>query len=273
MKVNDPNFMETMDFSIPNNLDSRISLRELFLAAAAKGFSKIALTDILPHCDYYDHTSRLQLLAHSGEAGVAFDTLHVPVGTKYDISSKNADLRMEGVCNVANAMHAARVLGARTVVISVTHALPNPHGSDTRSVIHALNGLIETAEIMRINLAMRNLIDSKSLETIAAALSEYDSPYFGLCYDAGLDMLADHEPYVLIDDHGHRLKAVIFADSDGKSRYDLMPFTGLIDWHRILAMIADHGYEDPILLGRGMRDVTIDQLSEAAAKFNEMQVH
>ncbi len=250
-----------MDFAIPVNIDETIPLDDLFAKIADCGFPYLALTDNPQHCDYQQHTGRLQLIAYAQKQRLAFDTLHVPVGKDFDITSKHADTRMGAVCNVANTMHAARVLGVRTVVLSATHALPSSHGSDTKSLIHGLEGLIETAENMGINLALRNLIDHRSLESLAAALEEYDSPRFGLCYDTALDLLADHEPYALLDQYGDRLKAVLFSDTDGKVARNLAPFTGIVDWQQVFAILTVGGYRDPVTLNVRMPSLIAEKLA------------
>ncbi len=249
-----------MDLAIPVNIDETIPLADLFTKIADCGFQYLALTDNPQHCDYQQHTGRLQLIAYAQKQKLAFDTLHVPVGKDFDITSKHADTRMGAVCNVANTMHAARVLGVRTVVLTATHALPSPQGSDTTSLIHALEGLIETAENMGINLALRNLIDHRSLESLAAALEEYDSPRFGLCYDTALDLLADHEPYAMLEEYSDRLKAVLFADTDGKVMRNLAPFTGTVDWQQVCAMLTVGGYRNPVTLNVRMPSLIDDSL-------------
>lgn len=264
-----------MDFAIPVNIDETIPLAELFAKIAQSGFGRLALTDNPQHCDYQEHTGRLQLIAYAQERKLLFDTLHVPVGRDFDITSKHADTRMGAVCNVANSMHAARVLGVRTVVISATHALPSPHGSDTQSLVHALEGLIETAEIMGINLALRNLIDRQSRESLAVALEEYDSPRFGFCYDTALDLLADHEPYAMLEEYGDRLKAVLFADTDGKVARNLTPFTGVVDWQRVWAMLSVIGYSGAITLNvkpPTLIEESLKILAEVRAQFAVMSL-
>ena len=237
-----------MRFAIPVNIDDNIPLVNSWGQIARSGFESLSLTVNPQHCDYNEHTGRLQLLAYAREHHLTFDTLHVPATRDYDLTVKNSDVRMGAVCNVANIMHTARVLGVRTVILSVTHSLPNPYGSDTASLLRSLEGLIETAEIMRINLAMRNLIDRRSLDSLAAALKEYNSPWFGFCYDTALDLIADHEPYVIFEQLGDRLKAALFADTDGKVERQLLPFTGIVDWHKVCALLTVYGYLEPVTM-------------------------
>lgn len=262
-----------MDFAIPANIDETISLSDLFEKIAATGFARLALTANPQHCDYQQRTGRLQLIAYANQYKLVFDTLHVPVGLDYDITNKDSESRMGAVCNVANTMHAARVLGVRTVVLSATHALPNRHGSDTRSLLHALEGLIESAEIMGINLALRNLIDVRSRESLDAAMREYLSPRFGLCYDTALDLLADHEPYEILDKYGERLKAVLFADTDGKVMRNLPPFSGIVDWHRVSALLSVAGYQSPVTLNVSLASSINESLSvlmDISKRFSQM---
>lgn len=261
-----------MRFSIPANIDDNIPLVIAFGKIAQSDFDSLAVTVNPQHCDYNEHTGRLQLIAYAREHALTFDTLHVPAGRDFDLTITNSDVRMGAVCNVANIMHAARVLGVRTVILSVTHSIPSPHGSDTASLLRSLEGLIETAEIMGINLAMRNLIDARSLVTLSAALREYDSPRFGFCYDTALDLIADHEPYVLLDQYGERLKAVLFADSDGKIARQLLPFSGAVDWHKVCALLTVYGYSQAVTLNishpRGA--AVLPELADIRERFNQM---
>jgi sugar phosphate isomerase/epimerase len=264
-----------LEFAIPVNIDESIPLIESFRNVKESGFRYLAVTVNPQPCDYNAHTGRLQLLAYAREQALEFDSLQVPATQDYDLTIKNSDARMGAVCNVANTMHAARVLGVRSVILSVTHALPTPYGSDTQSLIRSLEGLIETAEIMRINLAMRNLIDRRSLDTLTAALREYNSPYFGLCYDSALDILADHEPYVILDEFGGRLKAVSFADTDGKIERQLVPFSGVVNWQQVCAMLTDHGYRFPVTFNAARAAAgknVLAELAEARDRINQMLV-
>ncbi len=264
-----------MEFAIPINIDENIPLVDLFDRIATAGFGQLAMTANPQHCDYNEHTGRLQLLAYAKIHDMRFDTLQVPVAQDYDLTTTNSEVRMSSVCNVANVMHAARVLGVRTVILTVTHALPTPYGSDIKSLIQSLEGLIETAEIMGINLAMRNLIDRRSLETMAAALREYNSPRFGLCYDTALDLMADHEPYLILDEFGGRLKAVSLADTDGKIERNLVPFTGIVDWQQVCAMLTDHGYQSPVtfnVASASEGSTVLAKLVEVRDRINQMLV-
>lgn len=237
-----------MDYCISTNIDRKGSISEWYQAVQAAGFRSLALNQDFAHCSYEEHTGRLQLLADASAHDMRYALLFVPSSSEYDISCRHGETRMGAVCGVANSMYAAKVLGCAAVVLGVTHSLPTRHGSDTASVLHALEGLVETAENMGINLLLRNLIDSRSLDTFKAALAEYRSLKFGVCYNPALDLLSQQSPYRILEDYTERIMAMQLADSDRKSSYHLLPFSGLVDWHRIAAFLSATEQDMPLHL-------------------------
>jgi len=227
-----------MEFCISTNIDRQINLVEWYQAVAAAGFQALALNRDIPHCSYQEATGRLQLIAEAKRLDLRFSLLFMPVGADYDITCKHGETRMGAVCAVANAMHAAQVLGCSAVVLSVTQALPSRHGSDTASALAALTDLVETAENMGINLLLKNLIDSASLATLEVALAEHQSPRLGICYNPALDLLSGQPPYRLLETQANRILALQLADTDRRSPRNRIMFTGLVDWRRIAAFLA-----------------------------------
>lgn len=237
-----------MDFALPSALSQSVSLVRLFELASEHGFPLLTVTNDEPHCSFLKRGGRLQWLAYCKQYGTRIDAVHVPVHPDYDITCTDAETRMGAVCNIALVMSAARELGARVVVLSITHALPRRFGSDARSAVLALHSLVETGEIMGQSLAIRNLVEPRSLQTLRAVLQEHTSPYVGFCYDSALDILADQEPYRLLEEFGRRLLAAHLADSDGRSQAGLLPFEGVVDWHRVCALLTAEGYQRTVLL-------------------------
>ncbi len=237
-----------MNFCISANIDQKISIKEEYQTVAQAGFSSLALNRDFAHCSYEEHGGRLQLLAEATACGLSYSLLIVPTIADTDITCTHGETRMGAVCTIANAMHAARMLGCEAVVLGITHALPNKFGSDTASAIRAMEDLVETAENMGINLLIKNLIDARSLETLEAILKAYPSPRLGICYSPALDLMSQQTPYRLLDTYSDRVLAMQFADTDRRSQYNLPPFSGLVDWRRIVAFVAASGHHLPIHL-------------------------
>ncbi len=256
-----------MNFAVPISPSQSIDLSHYLSLAAKHRFSQVSLDTELPHCSYRQHTGRLQLISEARAAKVGFDALHIPVNQHYDLSSKDAETRMGAAVKIALLMSAGRDLGCRVIVLTVTHALPSQYGSDTESALHAMEGLVETAEIMGVKLALRNLIDAASLETLAALLAAYSSPNLGLCYDPALEYLADTEPYELLHTYGNRIVALNLNDTDGKSRTGLPPFSGEIDWQMVCSLISTEQLQFPLALGVEQRSLgTAEQYFETLSE-------
>ncbi len=237
-----------MTFCISANIDPSVTIKDWYQAVARAGFTSLALNRDFAHCSYEDHSGRLQLLAEAGACNLIYSLLIVPTIADTDITCTHGETRMGAVCTIANAMHAARVLGCQAVVLGITHALPSKHGSDTTSAIRALEDLVETAENMGINLLVKNLIDSRSLDTLDAVLAEFSSARLGICYSPALDLMSQQTPYRLLDTYPDRILAMQLSDTDRRSQYRLLPFEGLVDWQRIAAFLYASGKDIPLHL-------------------------
>ncbi len=264
-----------MNFSLPISPCRSLDLKSYFSACSEAGFSHLNLDEEIPHCSYRDRTGRLQLISEARSAVLAYDALHLPVTQEYDITCTDAETRMGAVVRIALLMSAARDIGCRAVILTITHALPNQYGSDARSAIHALEGLVETAEIMGIKLAVRNLIESRSLKTLELVFSEYRSPQFGLCYSPALDLLARGETCEILKRHSSRLAAATLSDTDGKSLTDLTPFTGEVDWQMVCSILSVEQVSFPLFLNigyHGLSDITeyLGLAADAADRFDEL---
>ncbi len=237
-----------MNFCISANIDQSITVKDWYQAVAQAGFTSLALNRDFAHCSYEEHSGRLQLLAEAAACNLSYSLLIVPTIADTDITCTHGETRMGAVCTIANAMHAARMIGCEAVVLGITHALPNKFGSDTASAIRAMADLVETAENMGINLLMKNLIDARSLATLEAVFAEYGSPNLGICYSPALDLMSQQAPYRLLDTYPERILAMQLSDTDRRSQYRLLPFEGLVDWQRIAAFLQADGKDIPLHL-------------------------
>jgi len=61
-------------------------------------------------------------------------------------------------------------------------------------------------------------------------------------------MLSPAEPYRILEQYSDRLLATHLSDNDGKEDRHWLPFTGIVDWQRICAVLRDRSYSDPLLL-------------------------
>ena len=110
--------------------------------------------------------------------------------------------------------------------------------------------LIERAEQKGVNIALENMRRASQIEQAGALLERFDSPRFGLCYDAGhynCRLLRTPEADFL-SRFGHRLMALHLHDNEGEiagnNNVDQhrLPFDGTIDWPVQMRLIAETGY-------------------------------
>jgi sugar phosphate isomerase/epimerase len=145
-------------------------------------------------------------------------------------------------------MAAAAELRCPTVILHLNHYAELEERRDAESLLQSLDVLIETGENMKVKLAAENLYDQRSLDFLRLALTTFKSDFFGLCYDSSHDMLSPSGPYRILEDFADRVIATHLSDNDGKEDRHWPPFTGIVDWVRICAVLHDAGYSYPLLL-------------------------
>ncbi len=232
-----------MEFAISLRQSDSTPLRQKLAIALQQGWRRFVVDNFFLENELSDRDSFVKVQSALQEFGVSVAALTLPLSSRFDITCRDGETRMDAVCHIANFMFAAKTLGIPTVVLCVSPSLPSPHGNDTRSALRALEGLVESAEIMKINLALKNLVDSLSRSTLEAALAEYPSPNFGFCYNSRFDHLAGDEPLSLLDRYGNRLKMIELSEGDERTTGRAPVSAGMIDWAELCRRIVASGYD------------------------------
>lgn len=171
------------------------------------------------------------------EYGLKLLDLHGSVGPEKNWISSREYERLAGVELVKNRIEMVRRLSGNVVIM---------HAGE----VAELTPLRKSLDALHLFARQRNIriaLENGDFEVIGTILSEYGSDFVGLCYDSGhgnqipdgLDRLESFKD---------RLIAVHLHDNDGSSDQHNLPFSGTIDWGRLLEIIAASAYRKHVTL-------------------------
>ena len=110
---------------------------------------------------------------------------------------------------------------------------------------------VELAIKHNVGIAFENMIESSSnkrrfsshaAELVALAKSYHD-PMVGTCWDFGHGNLLYKDQTVALRTLGRYLKATHVNDNNGKEDDHMFPFHGTVDWHSIMPVLTEIGYQ------------------------------
>jgi sugar phosphate isomerase/epimerase len=180
------------------------------------------------------YSMRLQLL-----------DVHASDGQEKNWTSPLEYERLAGVDLVRNRIDFASALGADAIVMHVP-AFSDPYSEDPRwtQLRKSLDILEDYARAHHIRIAIENGGDN-SMETIARLYKLYDADFLGMCYDCGHGNITGHGLDQL-ERLKERLYVIHLHDNDGKGDQHNIPFTGSVDWQRLVGLLAHSSYKKPI---------------------------
>lgn len=129
-----------------------------------------------------------------------------------------------------------------TAVIHVSSGdNPPPYG---QLGLDRFKRLLEKAEGDCVTIALENLRKPEYLDFI---FKNIESDRLKFCYDSG------HEncftPHIdILEKYGDKLAALHLHDNDGTCDQHLLPFTGTVNWERIMAYLKKINYNGPLAL-------------------------
>lgn len=263
-----------MQLAIGTCFDYSIPIDDQLPQVSKTSFRTISLGGSAEHSGYLTAAGRFRLAALAHEHGLTIESLHVPYGAKHDISYSDSERRMASVCRVALAMAAAVELGASTAILHLQSWPTEPARQDVDSLLRSLEALVETAEIMKLRLAAENLPGESANRFLRRALAEFQSDYFGFCYDSSHDQLGPEPPYKILEDFADRLFAVHLSDNDARDDRHWIPFTGVVDWEKVCYMLHQARFAHPLLLEVENNDhtPTDEFLGKAAAAAERLKI-
>lgn len=215
---------------------------------AAAGFTHVNWCHEWNTARLYSRAKMATVVATLREFGLTMLDLHASNGSGLSWASDDGGARIRGLALLKNRIELAVMAACPTVVIHlpVLKDAPPARCELRARTIESLRELEPVCRGYGIRLAIENLADD-DFATIRAVLSEFGGDYVGLCYDSGHANIGGRGIGHL-ESLGVRLLAIHLHDNDGSRDSHRLPFTGTVDWPRLVAALARSAYTGPVSL-------------------------
>lgn len=164
------------------------------------------------------------------DSGLEIDNIHAPFNEAHLLSSENIsdrrrliDLHKQWIGDCARH-------NIPKIVFHTCPDFPNPPAPNNL-LLDSVEEILKFAESAKIILAVENI---RRKEYVDIILEKFDSEYLGFCYDSGHDFIWSDKPIEILKKWGHKLAATHLHDNLGSDDDHLIPFTGKIDWQKIV---------------------------------------
>ena len=226
----------------------------------------------------YDDGEIDQIARWLAALDLKLNDLHGSHGREKAWGSPRPYEREAGVALVRNRIEMAHRLHCDVVIVHI----PLPRDDEDGLAAYwerweaSLDALEPVARSRGVRIALENSPDD-NMDIIAEAFSRYGPDFLGLCYDTGHGAMAGNGLDRLAD-HADRLISLHLHDNDGATDQHRVPFTGIVDWDRLAAIVAASSYTKPaITLECVMRNSPITEetdflatAAEAGSRFAAM---
>ncbi|MBP5639269.1 MAG: sugar phosphate isomerase/epimerase [Victivallales bacterium] len=238
--------------------------RCVMLEFAKNGCPNLVLTDTL--IEYIMRSHRIANLLHDDLAatGCRFVDAHSPFGPHIDLHVVDETEHRMLVLRHSLAMEVAASFGVDSITIHVGNgqvSLPGYTFEQYQSAaIRSLKELVPLAEKLNITICIENIwTDITTPESLLQILKAVDSPYVGICYDAGhANLMARDRGYetsapisTFVEKQGktipydeHILEKLLphvvnchLHDNKGQTDEHTLPGRGDIDWPHVMGLL------------------------------------
>lgn len=193
--------------------------------------------------DRFSDADLSRLASRFHDAGVRFDTYHLPYETADDVSSFYETIRRGSVDRARRGMERSLVLGAR---IGIQHPTTCFFGTEVEGwdrmvgqLRKSMDELLPLAERLGYTIALENVpkrVHGPRLGSIPGHIAilreSFNHPSLGFCLDTGHALMSvgldGEEGY--FDAAGAKLVAFHLADNSGDRDLHLAPGRGLVNW-------------------------------------------
>jgi sugar phosphate isomerase/epimerase len=227
---------------------------------AAHGFETVELFATRWHFDYHNPANVADLQQWLARAGLELNSIHAPMteslddgqsGRALSIASADADLRAHALDEVTRALHVARSIPVRTLVVhlGVPRAQQSHPGEHTREAARrSVEELVNAARPLGVQIALEVIPNELSRAgTLVHFIEEVlETGDVGICLDFGHAHL-EGDLVEAIETVSGNLIATHLHDNRLRRDDHLVPFDGTIDWAAALTALQKVGYEGVLL--------------------------
>jgi sugar phosphate isomerase/epimerase len=208
--------------------------------------------------------------------GLKLLNLHGSHGKQRFWVSLDENQRKAGIELVQNRVEMTARLGGEVIIMHIPTTAPaeqRPAFMD--QIRRSLDDIQPFVKAQGIRMALENMI-REDFEMLDVLIPEYDPAFLGFCYDSGHANMGGKGIQGL-EGLKERLIAVHLHDNDGLGDQHKIPFTGTVDWQRLMDVIRSSAYQNCINLEVLIRDTGLSDESEflrqtyqAGARLTEM---
>jgi len=179
--------------------------------------------------------------------------LHSTQGVeKYWISTQG-ERQTAGIDLVKNRINMAARLGSDVII---QHVAAEPTEKDENLIFwdrlrRSLDQIENFARGRGVKLAFENL--TSNLTTLIKVLNNYPPDFVGLCFDSGHANITAGT-LEMLEPHKDRLISIHLHDNNGLSDQHKVPFTGTVDWDKVIRFIAESSYQKCVNLEVGIHE-------------------
>lgn len=164
------------------------------------------------------------------DSGLEIDNVHIQFNEAHLLQSENFLERRRLIDLHKQWISDCRKHNITKIVFHTCPDFANPPPANNL-LLESIEEILQFAEQAKIVLAVENIRRSDYVDNV---LENFDSEYLGLCYDSGHDFVWSEKPVEILKKWGHRLVASHLHDNMGCDDDHLIPFTGKIDWQKII---------------------------------------
>ena len=210
----------------------------------------------VPQCPFDQPDVRDALRARFRDSRVRLRSVHLPYGSRLDLSQPDPTARAAALQQTTTSLHAAAALGARLMVVHPS-AEPIPLDLPERTAHldasrRSLEALAPIAAGLGVRLAVECLPRSCLGHTAAelyAIVEHVDPQAVGVCIDVNHLNLREPDIAAAVRILGPRLLTLHCSENDGIDERHWFPGhpEGVIDWAAFLGALVEVGYDGPFL--------------------------
>lgn len=233
--------------------DKDRSLSDAFRMAKAAGFEgvEVAIAAAGPITPASTQADCDAIRAQAEAAGIELVALASGMGWQNPVTSPNPDVRRKGVELVKDSLRVARQLGLDGLLFVPGGVNADiPYDVAYENALSATREIAPFAEEYKVHLGIENVWNRFLLSPLEMRdfIDKVSSPYVGAYFDVG-NVVVNGHPEQWIRILGNRVKKVHFKDFK-RSIGNITGFCDLtdgdVDWPRVLAALAEIGYDGPV---------------------------
>lgn len=201
--------------------------------------------------NYREYAEKLR--KYLDEKGIECNQAHAPFSVEYDYEAAE---NKQAYIRIMRSVEAASILGAKCIVV---HSISVPKEVDFIEYnIEYYKKFIPYCKKYGICVAVENLfgVDEKRKQIIGklgspkelnSIVEKINSPWIVACVDLGHAALTGYEPEEFIDGMNPKiLRALHVQDTDYITDLHTLPYTGKLNWEKIMFSLKNAGYEGDI---------------------------